>query len=65
MLETADDGNVKRFLNRIIGMRVATQNLVFGTFSKMLRQVIEMAKRDGKYSEGVQVCVETCASICA
>ncbi|KAL5473421.1 hypothetical protein EMCRGX_G027903 [Ephydatia muelleri] len=46
-------GDVSRFLNRILGLKVHQQNLVFSYFSECLTTVIAIAKREGRFSEGV------------
>lgn len=45
--------DVGRFLNRILGLSVERQNLLFSYFSECLNASIEAAKREGRYSEGV------------
>jgi len=48
-----DVGDVRRFLNRILGLRVRGQNLLFGYFTEVLAAEVKAAKAEGKYSEGV------------
>ena len=50
---TKDSSDVRRFLNRILGLSVRSQNLLFGYFTEVLDQEVRAAKADGKYSEGV------------
>ena len=44
---------VKRFLNRLLGLPLREQTLLFDTFSATLAAVVEAARRDGKYDEGI------------
>eukprot|EP00891_Asterochloris_glomerata_P001845 jgi/Astpho2/1845/e_gw1.00038.339.1_t len=48
-----DMGDVRRFLNRILGLPLARQNLLFNYFFLTLTSQIQTAKAEGKYSEGV------------
>jgi hypothetical protein len=50
---TKDQGDVRRFLNRILGLSVRGQNLLFGYFTEVLEAEVKAAKAEGKYSEGV------------
>ena len=50
---TKDAGDVRRFLNRILGLPVRGQNLLFGYFTEVLEAEVKAAKAEGKYSEGV------------
>ena len=43
----------RRFLNRILGLPLARQNLLFNYFFLTLTAQIQIAKAEGKYSEGV------------
>ena len=43
----------RRFLNRILGLPLARQNLLFNYFFLTLTTQIQTAKAEGKYSEGV------------
>lgn len=45
--------NVTKFLNRILGLTVDTQNLMFSYFYESMKCLIRIAKRDGRYNEGV------------
>ncbi|XP_019644077.1 PREDICTED: protein FORGETTER 1-like [Branchiostoma belcheri] len=48
-----DSGMVGRFLNRILGLSVERQNLIFRYFSKCLDANIGAARREGRYNEGL------------
>lgn len=48
-----DLGDVRKFLNRLLGLNVRTQNIMFGYFAEALENEIKLAKAEGKYSEGV------------
>ncbi|XP_029633048.1 protein strawberry notch homolog 1 isoform X1 [Octopus sinensis] len=48
-----DLGNVGKFLNRILGLPVMKQNLIFNYFIQCLDITIQNAKREGKYNEGL------------
>ena len=48
-----DIGDVRKFLNRLLGLNVRTQNLMFAYFAEALESEIKLAKAEGKYSEGV------------
>ena len=43
----------RRFLNRLLGVEVARQNLLFNYFMATLTAEIKAAKEEGRYSEGV------------
>ncbi|VDO93835.1 unnamed protein product [Soboliphyme baturini] len=47
------DLNTFKFLNRILGLPVKTQNCLFQYFSDTLKEIIEQAKRDGRYDLGI------------
>ncbi|KAJ8614621.1 hypothetical protein CTAYLR_008995 [Chrysophaeum taylorii] len=47
------DSLVKRFLNRLLGMRVVQQDMLFDYFLAILSAVIAQAIRDDTYDEGV------------
>ena len=49
----ADYSNVARFLNRILGLTVELQNVLFQYFSDTLAFVITEIKRSGKWDEGI------------
>ncbi|KFM23228.1 Strawberry notch-like protein 1 [Auxenochlorella protothecoides] len=48
-----DQGDVRRFLNRMLCLHVAEQNLLFDYFQATLAAEIRSAKAEGKYFEGV------------
>ena len=48
-----DKLEVKRFLNRLLGLPLTEQTLLFDLFASTLQSVIEAARRDGKYDEGI------------
>ena len=48
-----DKVTVKTFLNRIIGMEVEFQNILFVLFNLMVDANIAVAKKEGRYSDGV------------
>ena len=48
-----DVPTISRFLNRILGMRVAIQNAVFEYFADTLEEVIKSYKRMGRYDQGI------------
>ncbi|XP_031566399.1 protein FORGETTER 1-like [Actinia tenebrosa] len=48
-----DSGDVARFLNRILGLSVERQNMFFSYFVECMNAVIEGAKREGRFNEGV------------
>ena len=50
---TVDKLTVKHFLNRMLGMKVATQNRLFGHFTAVLDHTIKKAKEDHKFDDGV------------
>merc|ERR1719474_1753417 len=52
---TLDKGynDMSKFLNRILGMHVEKQNLLFKYFSDTLAAIISQAKRSGKYDQGI------------
>ena len=43
----------RRFLNRLLGLPVARQNLLFAYFTATLGAEIRAAKAEGRYFEGV------------
>lgn len=52
--ETAKElGDVRRFLNRLLGLPIARQNLLFQYFAASLHAAIRRAKAEGRYSEGM------------
>lgn len=50
---TLDKGynDMSKFLNRILGMKVEKQNLLFKYFTDTLNAIINSAKRAGKYDQ--------------
>jgi len=52
---TLDKGynDMSKFLNRILGMHVQKQNLLFKYFSDTLAAIISQAKRTGRYDQGI------------
>jgi len=52
-LITVSAVNVRRFLNRLLGVPVLRQNILFGLFGDTLHAVINAAKLEGSYTEGV------------
>lgn len=44
---------MRRFLNRLLGLPVARQNLLFNYFTATLAACIRSAKAEGRYSEGM------------
>lgn len=48
-----DLGDVRRFLNRILGLPLFRQNLLFNYFAASLAAEIAAARAEGRYSEGV------------
>merc|ERR1719233_2241032 len=52
---TLDKGynEMSKFLNRILGMHVEKQNLLFKYFSDTLQAIITQAKRTGRYDQGI------------
>ena len=53
---TLDKGynEMSKFLNRILGMHVEKQNLLFKYFSDTLAAIISQAKRAGRYDQVYQ-----------
>ena len=50
----SDKADVRRFLNRILGLEVEKQNLLFNVFLNRLDAITRVAKRDGTYDTGVK-----------
>lgn len=48
-----DYTNISRFLNRILGIEVELQNRLFAYFTKTLSAVVQQAKRNGRWDEGI------------
>lgn len=47
-------GIVGKFLNRILGLEVARQQVMFDYFARYLEKTIKAAKRDGTYNQGIK-----------
>ncbi|CBJ33596.1 conserved unknown protein [Ectocarpus siliculosus] len=47
-------GNVSRFLNRILGLRIVRQHVLFDYFHSVLEYHVKEAKRDGTYEDGIR-----------
>lgn len=45
--------NISRFLNRILGLPVDLQNLVFSYFTDTIASLVQKAKREGKWDSGI------------
>ncbi|KAK9815308.1 hypothetical protein WJX72_001386 [[Myrmecia] bisecta] len=52
-VENKDKGSVKRFLNRLLAMRLEEQKTIFQYFSETLDVIIATAKSQGKYETGI------------
>ncbi|XP_059147348.1 protein strawberry notch homolog 1-like isoform X2 [Physella acuta] len=48
-----DFNNISKFLNRILGMKVAVQNALFKYFTENLTSIILEAKRNGRWDMGI------------
>ncbi|KAI8782569.1 protein strawberry notch 1 [Biomphalaria glabrata] len=48
-----DFNNISKFLNRILGMKVAVQNALFKYFTETLTSIILEAKRNGRWDMGI------------
>ena len=48
-----DKLEVKRFLNRLLGLPLKEQSLLFELFTQLLDSVITSARKDGRYDEGI------------
>ncbi|KAK3094762.1 hypothetical protein FSP39_005887 [Pinctada imbricata] len=48
-----DQGDVSKFLNRILGLSVLRQNLMFKYFTECMRMTVHNAKQEGRYNEGM------------
>ena len=49
----AENGSVKSFLNRMLGLSVQLQNMIFSHFAAELDEQIKMAKSNDQFDEGV------------
>mmetsp|Transcript_14589 Transcript_14589/g.48908 ORF Transcript_14589/g.48908 Transcript_14589/m.48908 type:complete len:486 (-) Transcript_14589:108-1565(-) len=45
---------VGKFLNRLLGLRLAQQNLIFDFFAQLVDSVVRAARREGKYDEAIK-----------
>merc|ERR1719245_1490361 len=52
---TLDKGynDMSKFLNRILGLKVELQNILFKYFADTLAAIIQSAKRSGRYDQGI------------
>ncbi|XP_060078626.1 uncharacterized protein LOC132558114 [Ylistrum balloti] len=48
-----DMGDVSKFLNRILGLSVSKQNMVFTYFIECMKLMVQNAKMEGRYNEGM------------
>ncbi|KAK3607117.1 hypothetical protein CHS0354_014268 [Potamilus streckersoni] len=48
-----DAGDVSKFLNRILGLSVKKQNLIFSYFTECMKMTVQNAKKEGRYNEGM------------
>ncbi|XP_033761230.1 LOW QUALITY PROTEIN: protein FORGETTER 1-like [Pecten maximus] len=48
-----DMGDVSKFLNRILGLGVTKQNVIFTYFMECMKLMIQNAKTEGRYNEGM------------
>ncbi|XP_069103404.1 protein strawberry notch homolog 1-like isoform X2 [Argopecten irradians] len=48
-----DTGDVSKFLNRILGLSVTRQNVIFSYFMECMKLMIQNAKTEGRYNEGM------------
>ncbi|XP_064614960.1 uncharacterized protein LOC135479136 [Liolophura sinensis] len=48
-----DNGDVGKFLNRILGLSVQRQNLIFNYFCEVMKVMIANARKEGRYNEGL------------
>lgn len=51
--QDADKTDVKRFLNRLLGLPVNAQNSLFGFYTDAVAYRVALARQDGKFSEGM------------
>ena len=50
---SASRSSVGTFLNRLLGLRLSQQNLVFEVFAKLVEHVVRKARREGKFDEAI------------
>jgi hypothetical protein len=53
VLKEGDMGDVSKFLNRLLGLKVLNQNMMFAYFCECLSVIISIAKKEGRFNEGV------------
>eukprot|EP00752_Nemacystus_decipiens_P001612 g1572.t1 len=53
-LNSVVSGNVPRFLNRILGLRIVQQHVLFEYFHSVLEHHVKEAKREGTYEDGIR-----------
>jgi hypothetical protein len=53
VISLVDFNQISRFLNRILGIRVQLQNILFRFFSDILNTVIVDARRNGAWDLGI------------
>ncbi|ESO98738.1 hypothetical protein LOTGIDRAFT_231151 [Lottia gigantea] len=53
VIKDKDAGDVSKFLNRILGLAVEKQNLIFNYFTEAMKVIIKNAKKEGRYNEGM------------
>ena len=53
VINARDEGGVKGFLNKMLGVTTDTQNLIFSHFATELDEIVKKAKQDDKFDEGV------------
>ncbi|KAK3276544.1 hypothetical protein CYMTET_15390, partial [Cymbomonas tetramitiformis] len=53
------EASVQRFLNRLLGLSLADQKLLFDYFSQLFDTFVRVAKSEGRFSDGVvEMCTE-------
>nr|XP_054771437.1 uncharacterized protein LOC129279369 [Lytechinus pictus] len=53
VIQDKDQSGVGKFLNRILGLTVARQNMIFTYFFGVLQAAIAAARKEGRYNEGL------------
>ncbi|XP_052821363.1 protein strawberry notch homolog 1-like [Mya arenaria] len=53
VLKDRDTSDVSKFLNRILGLHVEKQNMIFTYFTESMKLIIQNAKKEGRYNEGM------------
>jgi hypothetical protein len=51
--EDKNKSAVSKFLNRMLGLSLTRQNMLFETFAKLVEHVVKRARREGKYDEAI------------